>query len=61
MPANTSSTIPRVPVITLVKKSIAIMAAIINLIILSADPMFFFIVFIFNSTKIESVIPNLLL
>ncbi len=53
--ANTTSIIPNMPEITFVKNKIAITAANINLIILSADPMFFFIIYsfiVFNKTKL---------
>jgi len=46
-PANTNNTIPKVPVITFVKYSVTTIAAITNLIILSAVPMFFFILLSF--------------
>ena len=45
---NTSSTIPNVPVTVPEKYKNANIAAAINLIILSVDPMFFFIMFYFK-------------
>ncbi len=44
MAATTNNTMPKVPVITFVKYKMPITTAIISLIILSAEPMFFFIV-----------------
>lgn len=44
--AKIISTIPNIPVIICVKYRTAIIAAIINLITLSAEPMFFFIIFL---------------
>jgi len=43
-PAKTSKTIPNVPLTTLVKKRITKMTEMVNLIILSAVFMFFFII-----------------
>jgi hypothetical protein len=53
-PATISNIKPKVPVIILVKNKMAITAAIIMRIILSAEPMFFFIIFkiIFNLKQI---------
>ena len=48
MPASTSSTMATVPVRVPVKYSTAITTAMINLIILSAVLIFFFILFMFN-------------
>ena len=41
--ANTNNTMPKVPVITFVKYKMPTTTAIISLIILSEEPMFFFI------------------
>ena len=50
IPAAASSTIPKVPLITLVKKSTAMSAATATLIIRSADPIFFFMISVFFSS-----------
>ena len=47
IPAKANNTIPNVPAMTLVKNNVKITAAINNLIIRSAEPMFFFIMFNF--------------
>jgi hypothetical protein len=44
MPARSNKTIPKIPVTVFVKYSKAKMAAITILMILSADPIFFFII-----------------
>ena len=55
MPAATINIIPNAPVIMLLTKRTATIAAIINLIILSAAPKFLFIVILFNiySAKLQ--------
>lgn len=59
--ARASRTIPRVPEIVSVKKRIPTIAAIINLIILSAVPIFFFIFENFNvcNHKINGIVTNM--
>jgi hypothetical protein len=52
-PAATNNTIPSVPEIVPVKYKTAITAAIIVLIILSAEPMFVFIILVLNFIKLN--------